>query len=158
MEGGGERRGRKKLWDDSWTEQLHCYMCWIKQTMLVIQIHMQKLNCLWLFSFLNSSGIFHMLWQNVWQTAYNWIFYVWQVTLWIYFDVYNQMGIGQTNVGGGFTVYQFHMNCFSSGFKVECQNKKCYSFNSPLSTGSQTMVLNSLEVCEIFWEICQEAV
>jgi len=33
---------RKKSWDNSWSEYLYSYLCWIKQLKLVIQIHYMK--------------------------------------------------------------------------------------------------------------------
>jgi hypothetical protein len=45
-----------------------------------------------------------MLLQRVWQTAYNRIFRARQIIVRIYFHAYNRKRVGQTRVGGGFTV------------------------------------------------------
>jgi hypothetical protein len=45
----GEGFGRKKWWDDIWAEGEHFYVCWIKQSKLVIQIHTEKLERLQVF-------------------------------------------------------------------------------------------------------------
>jgi hypothetical protein len=47
------------------------------------------------FGFFNSSGIFRMLLQRVWQTAYNRIFRVQQTIVRIYFHAYNRIRVGE---------------------------------------------------------------
>jgi hypothetical protein len=53
------------------------------------------------FAFVNSSGIFCMLLQRLWQTAYNQIFRFRQIAVRIYFHAYNRI-----RVGGWFAVYR----------------------------------------------------
>jgi hypothetical protein len=60
----------------------------------------QKINCL---SSLNSSSIFHMPLQRVWQTAYNLIFLFRQIIVHIYIRAYNLICIKQARAGGGCT-------------------------------------------------------
>jgi hypothetical protein len=55
--------------------------------------------------FLSSSSIFRMPIQRIWQTAYIRIFSVQQIVIVrIYFHGHNRIRVGQTRVGGGFTV------------------------------------------------------
>jgi hypothetical protein len=59
------------------------------------------------FSFLNSSGIFRMLLQRVWQTAYNTIFSIPKIFVRISFHAYNRIRVGQI-CGGEFAVVPLH--------------------------------------------------